>query len=662
MKKPLLYTKDHKVYSSKHHGFVKAHESGYGKKYFNEKVKVKSPDDLLGKNVEPAFFVDDIVVSEPAEKVLDYWKNWSKWDYGKEMKIHYANSTTTTATYTWGSSNVSGNYYQPLYWGEYKKQIGEAPEMIIPASSDMTLSKYHDEYQKEIHAFQKVSHDQAMKLKEEYQHEQLAYQKQCELEQQKEDMPIFSVEFTTARVFLQYYANLALQKPAPTLKPEQIMQVSKYLAATISCELRHRKRKCSAFWSRGLYLWDMLDTWSIDEHKNRRDAGKRFLSETEDWDNFMVEQYLKLGAYIFGGSWEGGFGGWPWASVAWYAGDWVYSALNNKGNIPLILWEKMLNAAHNNGRWMNKLGMGNVMGVLNMGANADPSFIAETAKKALIVDNPNDFKRIIEKWTSCDLPGEKNKLELPNPGVIVDTSKYRNQKKSYLPIIKEQEAKLKAQEVEASLVIDAPDKAPIELGVKEEAVEIEASASLKMKVDKVIQEQLSEQQKMQVEALKKSIKEKQGELKKSKNPEILATGIKLPWKGPKNPLKAPHQHDLAFKDFTYHFYHQVFGEAPPDMKPDVKPEDVDFSKAEIKGAPKHDFSKHLEEMKEALLKKSSFPEPHWSDQIAQVEILEGSKQPQYGSKPSMDAEFSPEEVSTREPKDKGGTHEQVAAG
>jgi hypothetical protein len=692
MKKPLFITKDHKIYSPKNKSFLTAHELNYGKKYFNEKVKVQSPDDILGKNVAPsipkvksAWKKDEGTFEKKSWKFSDEYE--CKWD----MSIYYDNSnTSSTSTYIYGSS--TGNfYYQPVQWGYFSKiepTIGEEPKMSIPNSMDKTFNQFQDEWHKENHAFNELVQKQAQKLKQEYQHEQIAYQKQMEVEQQKADMPIYSVEFATARVFLQYYANLALQKPAPSLKPEQIMQVSKYLAATISCELRHRRRKCTAFWSRALFLWDMLDEWGVDDHCSRRDAGKRFLGETEDWDNFMVEQYLKLGAYIFGGSWEGGFGGWPWASVAWYAGDWVYSALNNKGNIPLILWEKMLNAAHNNGRWMNKLGMGNVMGVLNMGANADPSFIADIAKKALIVDNPNDFKRIIEKWTSCDLPGEKDKLELPNPGVIVDTSRYKSQKKSYLPILKKQEEDLKAKDVEAKLVLDAPELAPVEMGVsegdekestgytvdaikdavakaaakkthfKEEAVAFEDYASLKMKTDKTIKEQLKEQQQMATEALKKSIKEKQAVLKKTagvlQDLDVLATGIKLPWKGPKNPMKAPTCPNEALKVFTETYYQQVFGAQglevgiPVLEEASVKKEDKETKAIDISEPG------GLEALKKAM-------EPQWGDESAKDGSKKMPGQPPW-AKSSKDDEFTDDEVSVRTPKDKGGTHGQVAAG
>jgi hypothetical protein len=660
MKKPVFITKDHKIYSPKNKSFLTAFEHNYGKKYFNEKVKIQSPDDILGKNVAPSIPEVESAWKKDEGTFEKSWKFSDEYAGNWDMSIYYDNSTTSTYIYGGGTGNY---YYQPVQWGYFSKiepTIGEEPKMQIPDSMDKTFNQFQDEWHKENHAFNELVQKQAQKLKQEYQYEQIAYQKKMDIEQQKADMPIYSVEFATARVFLQYYANLSLQKPAPSLKPEQIMQVSKYLAATISCELRHRRRKCTAFWSRALYLWDMLDEWSIDEHKCRRDAGKIFLEETADWDNFMVEQYLKLGAYIFGGSWEGGYGGWPWASVAWYAGDWVYSALTDKGNIPLILWEKMLNAAHNNGRWMNKLGMGNVMGVLNMGANADPSFIADIAKKALLVDDPNDFKRIIEKWAHCDLPGEKNKLELPNPGVIVDTSRYKSQKKSYLPILKKQEEDLKAKDVEAKLVLDAPDKAPVELGVKEEAVEFEDYASLKMKTDKTIKEQLKEQQQMATEALKKSIKEMQAVLKKTSSPEvlqnleILASGIKLPWKGPKNPMKAPTCPNEALKVFTETYYQQVFGAQGLEVGIPVLEEVL--VKKEDKETKAIDISEPggLEALKKAL-------KPQWGDESAK-DGSEGMPGKPPWVKASKDDEFTDDEVSVRTPKDKGGTHEQVAAG
>jgi hypothetical protein len=643
---------------AKHTAFQKAFDSNYGKKYFNAKVKVKSPDDLLGKNVEPPPKYTEPPKLKDKGTVPADW-TYKKFDDWTDMSIYYNNSSSTSA-YVYGSS--TGNYvYHPYFINNHKPTIGETPVTPLPDSLDKTFSHYQEELDKENHILHSLVKKQAQKLKQEYMHEHIEFQKKMELEQQKEDMPIYSAEFGTARVFLQYYANLSLQKPPPQLKPEQIMSVSKYLAATISCELRHRKRKCVHFWSRGLYLWDMLDDWNIDDNKNRRDAGKRFLSESEDWDNFMVEQYLKLGAYIFGGSWEGGFGGWPWASVAWYAGDWVYSALTKKGIIPVMLWEKMLNAAHNNGRWMNKLGMGNVMGVLNMGANADPSFIAGIAKKALIVDNPNDFKRIIEKWTSCDLPGEKCKLELPNPGVAVEVSRYRSSKKSYLVVIKKQEADLKAKEAPAKLVLEAPDETPIEMGVSEEAVEVklDSSTAKNSYMSAEVHKQLSEQSKMMSESLSSSIsatakKKLEAALEKKlvipkSDASVLLAGIKIPWKGSSNPMKPPGNPGEALNKLTEAFYHAAKGKTATEK--------MDEGSFEVKGYPKESSK---ESFKEMIMKHSEKPD---YDIKTIKEQLEAIVQPS-GKKPSADSKFAAAEVvgEKRTPQQGGITDEQVATG
>jgi hypothetical protein len=511
------------------------HKNNYGTKYFNQHSKWKKPP-------EPEYKLEEHETTEQATEKKPSWADF-KWQ-NFDMSVYYDNSTTSTATsYYYGGS--SGNYYQAVDFWNPKKQIGEAPVPTIPDSLDKTFTQFQEEFQNESSTLGQLAKKQAMKIKQEYQHEMLEFQKAQEIEQQKADLPIYSIEFAAARAFLQYYANMALQKPPPILKPDQILSCSKYLAATISCELRHRRRKCSAFWSRSLYMWDMLDDWSIDHNCSRRDAGKRFLMSTEDWDGFMVEQYLKLGAYIFGGSWEGGFGGWPWASVAWYAGDWVYTAWANKGSIPTILWEKMLNAAHNNGRWMNKLGMGNVMGVLNMGANADPNFIADIAKKALMCADPNDFKKCIEKWTHCDLPGEKCKLELPNPGVIVEVDRYCHSKKTYTEHIKKLEKELKDKE--AKLTLEAPDLAPIEMGVKEEAVEVKHDGTK----SNPMASKMAEQKKSVAEMLKEALG---ATAQKSPMKDIFSQGIKLPWKGALATMKPPQTYAEVIQKFTDTFY------------------------------------------------------------------------------------------------------------
>jgi len=378
--------------------------------------------------------------------------------------------STSSSSYIYGNYCVGNwNVYQPgcVIVGPHSPTIGEDPMSVAKDSTNKTLKEYLEEFQQECNLLDQLVLEQAAKHSKKYEHEFIEFKKALECEEQKADSPIYAIEFATAKVFLQYYANMALQKPLPQLKSEQVMQVSKYLAATITCELRHRNLRCKSFWSRAIYLWDLLDEWGINDQISRRDAGLAFLRSSADWDGFMIEQYLRLGAYIFGGRWEGSYGGWPWASVAWYASEWVSNAIT-KGEIPVILWEKMLNAAHNNGRWMNKLGMGNVMGVLNMGANASPAIITGIAKKALLIDNPNDFRRIIRKWTHCSLPGKKNELELPDPGVLVDTTTFRRSKReTFIKKIKEKEKELK--EKSKAIVLDAPDKAPVELKEVEEA-------------------------------------------------------------------------------------------------------------------------------------------------------------------------------------------------
>jgi hypothetical protein len=563
------------------------HLNNYGTKYFNQHSKWK-------KKVEPEYqFKESSEPTGESSKKKSIWEKYHWTDY--DMSIYYDNNTSSTAaTYSFNTpTGGSSYYYQPIYWGEYKKQIGEEPVPSIPDSEDKTFNQFQEEFQNESQILTQLAKKQALKIKQEYQHEVHEFQKAQEIEQQKADMPIYSIEFAAARAFLQYYAHMALQKPPPVLKPEQILSCSKYLAATISCELRHRKRKCHAFWSRSLYMWDMLDDWSIDDHCSRRDAGKRFLSATEEWDGFMVEQYLKLGAYIFGGQWEGGFGGWPWASVAWYAGDWVYTAWANKGSIPVILWEKMLNAAHNNGRWMNKLGMGNVMGVLNMGANADPNFIADIAKKALMCTDPNDFKRCIEKWTHCELPGEKCKLELPNPGIIVEVDRYRHSKKTYLQAIKKLEEEQKAKAEESKLTLEAPDLAPIELeSKKEEAVEVKHDGTKSNPMAAKMAESKESTMKTLLSALAST-----GPVMPSISPgpaksPLIIKGTKLPWKGVDAHMKPPGTYADVLNGFIDSFAAQLIPTLSAGSKlPEPSPHDEVMKKKweEIKGkvAPKH---------------------------------------------------------------------------
>ena len=539
----------------------------YFTKFFNQFSKYKKE-----KSPEPT--------SQSSTGSLDSEESYNKSKlkyYGgyKWASMSYGNTTTSYAFY---DSSCTSDYYSGYFSYGYKvtPTIGEDPVPTPQDSKSMTFQQYLDEYNVETHNLGKLTQQQAKKLQEDYKEELAEYHKAIELEKQKENMPIYLIEFATAKVFLQYYANMSLQKPPPSLKAEQVVQVAKYLAATITCELRHRYGRCRTFWSKAMHMWLMLEDWGVGGGQGRQDAGRRFLVGSEGWDGFMMEQYLKLGAYIFGGSWEGGYGGWPWASVAWYASEWVAHAVT-KGEIPVILWEKMLNAAHNNGRWMNKLGMGNVMGVLNMGANASPTFVTEIAKKALIVDNPNDFRRVIEKWTDCCLPGEKNKLELPNPGVEVEVSRMKNSgKKSYIEHIKKKEK----AEKEKTVVLDAPDKVPVEMSEEEEKQSLGVKPKVTWSSSKpqaALKKKPGNAETLQ-EALKKTLE------KHKTPPNILVKGTQVPWKIEGVPLFPPQSYhdalDLFMQSYSFQLDHLVKGGSLKVELPEVKPEAPVESKIE----------------------------------------------------------------------------------
>ncbi len=539
--------------------------SKYFTKFFNQFSKYKKK-----KSSKP--------VSQSSSDTLEPTDNAQYYGGNKWISMS-PNSYGTTTSYSWYNSSSTGYYYNYYTLGpKPTPTIGEDPVPTPQDSKSMTFQQYLDEYNVETHTLGKLTQQQSKKLKEDLKEEMAEFHKAIELEKQKENMPIYLIEFATAKVFLQYYANMSLQKPPPSLKPEQVVQVAKYLAATITCELRHRYSKCRTFWSKAMHMWLMLEEWEVSGSQGRQEAGKRFLVGSKDWDGFMMEQYLKLGAYIFGGSWEGGYGGWPWASVAWYASEWVSHAVI-KGDIPIILWEKMLNAAHNTGRWMNKLGMGNVMGVLNMGANASPAFVAEIAKKALIVDNPNDFRRVIEKWADCSLPGEKSKLELPNPGVEVEVQRIRSSgKKSYIEHIKQQEKEAK----EKSIILDAPDKVPVELSEGEDKKSLGIKPKVAWKSAK--SEQIPKKQ-ISVKSIQEVLKES---LKKYKTPpNILKKGMQVPWKIEGVPLSPPKSYldaiDLFMQSYAFQLDQLIKGgflkievpEAPAESKieaEELKPE------------------------------------------------------------------------------------------
>ena len=228
-------------------------------------------------------------------------------------------------------------------------------------------------------------------------------------------------EWKTAQVFLSYYRNMALQKTAPVIPEDQLLHVSKFLAGTLSCELRHRLSRCNGFWSKAWHLWTLLQDWNLGRNLDRQGAASIFYLKTGDWDCYMIEQYLRLSAYIFNGEWEGGYGNYPWASTAWFACEWVKGIIAGKGVAPVMNWEKMLNAAHNGARWLNKLGTGIVLGVLNLGANADASTIVQVADAAFRANSSREFHNVILQWCGREIPGQKTKLILPDSGFLVST-------------------------------------------------------------------------------------------------------------------------------------------------------------------------------------------------------------------------------------------------
>ncbi len=227
-------------------------------------------------------------------------------------------------------------------------------------------------------------------------------------------------ELNCAKAFIAYYRNMAKDLTPPTLKSDQLNCVARFLAATATCELRHRRRKCRAFWSKAASLWTLLHSWHLSDGESRHEAAYSFYAKTEEWDNFMYEQYLRLASYIFGGRWAFSYGGSLWAVAAWYACEWIRETAIN-GSASILAWEKMLNAAHNNSVWLDKLGKGTILGVLNLGAIANPATIINVSERALRAWSVDEFSEIISPWVNS-VSGKQTKVTLPDPGFLVSSS------------------------------------------------------------------------------------------------------------------------------------------------------------------------------------------------------------------------------------------------
>jgi len=151
------------------------------------------------------------------------------------------------------------------------------------------------------------------------------------------------------------------------LRYSDARQVARYLCATASCELRHASKMVTAIPVQGEEVWNWFVKQNhINNNKPRATGSKMFLSLSHDWPLEKYLWFLRGAAYVFYGSWAtSGYGGKKWASCCWYSADWLEEIIRDEGFASPITWERWLGACHNGGPWLNKVGTGRILYILN---------------------------------------------------------------------------------------------------------------------------------------------------------------------------------------------------------------------------------------------------------------------------------------------------------
>lgn len=244
-----------------------------------------------------------------------------------------------------------------------------------------------------------------------------------------------ALDETMVGVILRYYKCAAEDnpiRPTPYINSSDLLKCAKYMAATATCELRYMENKCTSFFEPGREVFEKLLKWRMCFGGYRASNAENFLNLTEKWNDYDYELYLRGAAYLFWGDWEGGYGGRNWAACCWYAAEWIKEVSQNNGYAPVMAWEYLLGATHNNGAWLSKLGSGAVFVTLNMGAVCTPEklilacdvYHKQASAKSLPVcstcrNSSCDFRRTkVIKCNFQDLAppkqGESVRIKLPN--------------------------------------------------------------------------------------------------------------------------------------------------------------------------------------------------------------------------------------------------------
>jgi hypothetical protein len=195
---------------------------------------------------------------------------------------------------------------------------------------------------------------------------------------------------------LLYYDRVAHEKEPPKLPNWWLNEVSFYMAATASCELRHISNKCKSIVDKGfpiaIYALENLIKYETgDSHQDRKNVAYEFRKHCRKYDlNSDYHLWFLEGAsYVFAGDWRDSFGGSTWSSCCTHASNWIKDNIEN-GIAPIMSWERWLYACHNNGRWLSKLGDANlVLKAMNLGAQA----------------NAKEIKSISNAWFKGDRSG-----------------------------------------------------------------------------------------------------------------------------------------------------------------------------------------------------------------------------------------------------------------
>lgn len=172
---------------------------------------------------------------------------------------------------------------------------------------------------------------------------------------------------------------------------DELHTMATYFMATVSSELRHSSRYVINMHPEAREIADWI---SVNNFVNFSRMHKRLhrsevigavIEYCHKWKRrdkdylYKVARLLRSAAFIFrsfaGTGSAGGIGGGSWAYCSWMAYNWM-SEMASRGYASSLLWEMLLNAAHNNNLWMDKVNSGlHVMGALGIGARYSPEFI-----------------------------------------------------------------------------------------------------------------------------------------------------------------------------------------------------------------------------------------------------------------------------------------------